>query len=415
MTQSTCQSNFGTVNLTGAMTMYDGSTIMNAAGARWNFAGDSSILLAAGQAAGPDINGMGVIAKTYGTGVSHIGVNLATEGVVSVQTGTLSFEGASSAFSSTINGAGAFQISAGAAVIEPGARLSVGHWTLAGGTTTLRENLGYAGAFTGKAGASLDLGGHVLQLSQSPQFAGLAVQGAGVLQAMGAVAIAGLKFGGTATLSLFGHALQSGGDVTLGDSSPAAKATIAIRAGGSWQIADASSIQRGADPASTLTLSGSALFAKTGAGVSHVSPSIYNAGLNTASAYGGIEVTAGALDLQGAVSGIGSANIVGAATLEFDSFVSSGQTVFFTGTGGVLALADLAEFHAKISGFDTVGSDDALSIANGWSFAGATETTSAATLSFTHGALHQSLTLLGDYTGGAFSAATIGGQLKITF
>ncbi len=415
VTQSTCQGNFGIVNLTGAMTMYDGSTIMNAAGARWNFAGDSSILLGPGQAPGPDINGMGVIAKTQGAGTSHIGIIATAEGTVTVATGTLSFEGASSAFSSIINGAGTFQIGAGAAQIKQGAAMWVGHWTLAGGTTTLGENVGFVHAFTGQAGASLDLGGHSLALTQTANFSGLSVLGAGYLQALGGATISGLTVGGTAVFAVAGQVVQTGGDVTLGDSNVADKAAISIRTGANWQIADASSILRGADPASMLTIAGTASLVKAGAGVSHIAPAINNSGANSATALGGIVVSSGALDLQGAVYTTGSANIVGAATLEFDSVVATGQTVYFSGASGVLSLADLSHFHGKISGFDTVGSDDALLIGGGWSFAGASETSSAATLSFVNGAAHQSLTLLGDYTGGAFSAATVGSQLKITY
>ncbi|MDE3177722.1 MAG: hypothetical protein KGM15_16595 [Pseudomonadota bacterium] len=416
VTQASCQSNFGVVRLTGVMTMYDGSTIMNAAGAYWCFAGDSSIVLAAGQAAGPDINGMGVIAKTQGTGTSHIGINAALEGKVSVITGTLSFEGASSAFSSIINGGGTFQIGAGAAQINAGAAMWVSNWTLAGGTTTLNENVAYAHAFTGEADASLDLGGHVLSLAQSANFSGLVMQGAGYVQASNGATISGLTVGGNVGFIVAaGQVVQSGGDVVLGDSNVADRAGVAINAGASWRIADASSILLAADPASRLSLSGTALLIKTGAGVSHVAPTINNSAANSSGAFAGIEVTAGTLDLQGAVNSTGSANIVGAATLEFDGAVAAGQTIDFSGAGGVLSLTDLADFHGQISGFDTIGSDDALLIGGGWSFAGASETTTAATLAFTNGAAHQSLTLLGDYTGGVFSAATVGGQLKITY
>ena len=279
VTAATCQTNWGIVNLVGTMTMYDGSTIMNAAGARWNFAGDSSIALAAGQAAGPDINGMGVIAKIKGTGTSHVGINVATEGVVSVQTGTLSFEGASSAFSSTINGAGTFQIAAGAAQIEQGAHLTVGHWTLAGGTTTLQENVGYFYAFTGQAGASLDLGGYSLTLVQSADFAGLAIDGAGVLQAPGGATISGLTVGGAARLNFTGAVTQSGGNVVIGDS-PTSSAQIRNLAGGTWTITDDSGMTQGGISGWGFINRG--LFQKasetSGAGLSLISANFFSTG-----------------------------------------------------------------------------------------------------------------------------------------
>ena len=420
VTASTCQSNWGgVVNQIGDMTMHDGSTIMNGAG-RWNFAGDSSIRLAAGEAAGPDFNGSGVIAKTAGTGVSHFGINVATEGVVTVAKGVLSFEGASSSFASAINGAGTFQIAGGRATLQSGTRLTVAHWTLAGGVTTLGENLSYAGAFAGVSGAAFDLGGHALTLTGDASLSGLSVVGSGVLALRATANVSGLTVGGTAALRVYGSVTQFGGNVTLGDENAADAAHLNIYAGGVWTLAGANSINA-ADPLSSLILyksttpGASGLLKKTGGGVSHVETAVVNSALNSAAgAFGGLEVDAGVLDLQGAVSGLGADHIVGPATLGFDSSVSTGQTVFFSGSGGKLVLNDLAEFHGVISGFDTVGSGDALFVAGGWSFTGASETTTATTLSLTHGAAHQTLTLLGDYTGGVFAAQTINGQLQIT-
>ena len=77
--------------------------------------------------------------------------------------------------------------------------------------------------------------------------------------------------------------------------------------------------------------------------------------------------------------------------------------------------ANLADYHVKISGFDMAGSDDALLIGGGWSFSGASETSSAATLSFANRAAHQALTLLGDYRGGSFSAQSDGAYLRATY
>ena len=133
VTASCCQTSWGTVDLVGTMTMYDGSTIANDSGAHWNFDGDSSLLLAAGQAAGPDINGVGAISKIKGTGTSVVGIDVEAQGQVSVNTGTLAFEGAVSTFSGPIIGAGTFEIGGGQAQIGAGATLSVADWTLAGG------------------------------------------------------------------------------------------------------------------------------------------------------------------------------------------------------------------------------------------------------------------------------------------
>ena len=412
VTGSTCQSNWGVVNLVGTMTMYDGSTIMNAAGARWNFAGDSSLVLAAGQADGPDINGLGTIAKTAGTGVSHVGIDATAEGAVYVLTGTLSFEGASTTFSSWIGGAGTLRIGAGAATIASGAGIAVANWTLAGGVTTLNENLSYSGWFTGEAGASLVLGGHQLYLWRYANLNGLSIGGAGALAALGGAQISGL-IGGTVALVEKGEADQTG-DVTLGDGTATNAARILLGDHAVWRT-NGHNILLGADPASSISIQGgtatsSSLLSCTGNSV--VAPAIVNNGVNIGGSNDGIVVSNGVLELQGVVVGTGSDNISGAATLQFDRGVGAGQTVFFNGPNETLAVGRLDIFNAQIAGF---APNDTLSFSGGWSFAGANETTTATTLSFSRGAAHHDLTLQGDYTSGGFHAVSAGGVLNVNW
>ena len=68
---------------------------------------------------------------------------------------------------------------------------------------------------------------------------------------------------------------------------------------------------------------------------------------------GGIVEALGSLTLTGAVTGAGTFEING-NTLTFGSSVAGG-TVVFGATTGTLALGDVADFHAAISGF--TGSD----------------------------------------------------------
>jgi hypothetical protein len=84
-----------------------------------------------------------------------------------------------------------------------------------------------------------------------------------------------------------------------------------------------------------------------GTGTSVIAPKVTNNGT--------IGVSAAALDFKGAISGTGSDTISGASTLEFDATVSAGQTVYFTGNGGELALHHPGAFAGSISGFDTAG------------------------------------------------------------
>ena len=417
VTQASCQTNWGVVRLVGVMTMYDGSSIMNAQGASWDFAGDSSLVLAAGQSDGPDINGTGAIAKTAGTGTSVVSIDVASEGAVVVDTGTLAFEGTSATFSGPISGAGVFELDSAAATIASGASLSVVDWTLAGGVTTLGQSLTYAGAFEAEGGATLALRGRSLGLTQAANLAGLMTRGSGILRLLAGGKVSGLEIGGATTVIDNGFVTQSGGDVTVGDTTATDAATLRITAGGVWDIDDASDIRAGADPASAIVISGAALFEKTGAGASVVaSPITNNSDDVSATALGGIEVAAGSLDLTGRVGGTGADNIVGAATLEFDAAVTAGQTIDFSGGGGTLDLTDLAGFHGGIAGFDTVGSGDSLLIGGGWAFDGGSHTSTSTTLNFAMGASEESLTLAGNYLDGNFLAENIGGGvLKVMF
>lgn len=72
---------------------------------------------------------------------------------------------------------------------------------------------------------------------------------------------------------------------------------------------------------------------------------------------GTIEVTAGTLDLQGAVTGKGSDKVSGGSTLEFESTVAATQSVDFLGGASAVDLIDPNGFYGKIAGFgspDTV-------------------------------------------------------------
>ena len=108
------------------------------------------------------------------------------------------------------------------------------------------------------------------------------------------------------------------------------------------------------------------MFEKTGGtGTSAIAPALTNTGT--------VLVSSGVLDLQGAVSGTGADTISGASTLEFGSTVAGGQTIGFAGAGGALDLGDPQGFSGKISGFDTVGSNDTLEISAPWTYLGFSE------------------------------------------
>ena len=279
----------------------------------------------------------------------------------------------------------------------------------------------YYGHFVGEAGANLLASGAQLLLAGDATLSGLALSGSGGLEIRSTASVSNQTIGGKFSLLDSGTVTQTG-DVTLGDSNPSDQASLTIGAGGVWNIANGSAIKLGASTASIVTIgtgAGSGLLEKTGAGVGVVKPMILNNGANIPSGNGfaprGLLANGGSLDIAGAVLGNGSDTIMQASTLEFDAFVGAGQTVTFFGANASLALFDLPDFKAAITGFDSAGSNDSIVIAGGWTFTGASETASAATLTFSHGDAPLSLTLTGDYQGKSFAAQDLGnGLLKIS-
>ena len=178
---------------------------------------------------------------------------------------------------------------------------------------------------------------------------------------------------------------------------------------GTYAISGNYGVGIGTSASSSITNQG--LFEKTsGTGVSTISPAIANTGT--------IMVSAGTLDLEGAVSGTGVDTISGAATLEFNSSAALGQTVGFTGNGGTLDLGDPQGFSGKISGFDMVGTNDTLEIAAPWTYLGFSENAAdtEGTLTFANSATHISLTLLGNYTADDFiHQVGPGGSTLVTY
>ena len=417
---ATNQTNNGVVNQVGTMKLTGAQTIMN--NHIWNFDGDFSMLASAGAEFFDLPNGL--VAKTAGTGVSDISAIASLYGAVNVATGTLEFSGATTGFAGPVYGAGTLEIAAGAAKFAPsgqnGETISVAHLLLAGGATSVLGNVTDTGGFEGDAGATLG-GTGLLTLSGNVDFAGLNLVGSGEVIVSGTATASGGTIGGNATLFDRGTVTQSGGSVTLGDAVQADAASLTLAYGGVWDILDASGLLSGVNSFLTVGNAGTeGLFEKTGAGVSVLAPVVFNNSTNVVTSggvqYEGLEAAAGTLDVHSAVSGTGTDNIVGAATLEFDGAVQAGQTVSFFGAGGTLQINDITHFSAAIAGFDTVGSNDALLVGLNMQFTGASETATAATLNFAAGSHAFSLTLTGDYQGGTFSAQPVlGFGVKVTY
>ena len=187
----------------------------------------------------------------------------------------------------------------------------------------------------------------------------------------------------------------SGGPTTLGD--PAGDvAKLVIASTGTWDILDDSSIGLGGCAPSFVSNSG--LFEKTGGtGTSAIAPAVTNTGT--------IEVTAGTLDLQGPVTGKGTAAVSGAATLEFNSTVAATQTIDFLGGPSAVDLIDPNGFLGRIAGF---ASSDTVQLSGDWVFSSFAENAAGTlgTLTLANGASHHAFNFVGDYAATDFKVAS---------
>jgi hypothetical protein len=151
--------------------------------------------------------------------------------------------------------------------------------------------------------------------------------------------------------------------------------------------------------ASTITNAG--LIEATGAGGVTIASAIANTGT--------LEAAGGTITVTGAVSGKGGVNEINAGTLDFTS--SFTENVSFTGTTGVLKLAQSQGYAGTITGFSKTGgtSFDLVDIG----FVGAGEATFSGTatsgvLTVTDGTHTAHITMAGDYTASVFTASSDG-------
>jgi hypothetical protein len=141
-----------------------------------------------------------------------------------------------------------------------------------------------------------------------------------------------------------------------------------------------------------------------GSGGLHIAGAVSNTGTLWAN---GAELV-----IHGDVTGDGSGLISGTGTLEFGG-ASSAHTVFAADAAGLLKLDDVLDFSGDITGFN---GDDKLDL-SGIGFSGslslnytANESGSGGKLSVTDGAHTTSISLLGEYDGAGFHAASDGGS-----
>ncbi|MBV8578963.1 MAG: hypothetical protein JOZ58_28500, partial [Acetobacteraceae bacterium] len=92
----------------GSLTVASGASIGNGlridGAGTYDVAGDDGI--AAGGNGSPLLTNLGTLAKTAGSGISHVAVDVADDGTISVASGNLRFDGASNSFEGTYIGPG---------------------------------------------------------------------------------------------------------------------------------------------------------------------------------------------------------------------------------------------------------------------------------------------------------------------
>jgi hypothetical protein len=281
----------------------------------------------------------------------------------------------------TTSGAGTLDLAGGSATIESGAKLSVSNWSISGSGTdvTLGEALTYSGSFSEGAGDTFVLSGGNLLLIGAAAFEGGTVEGAKLLYTEGTITISGLTIGGTVEWVNTKTVTQTGGKVTIGDSS-GDEAFLFNAAKATYDILDDSGIGLGASTASHIDNAG--LFEKTGGtGASVIAPSFFEMATGT------VTVASGTLSFSGPANSFAGA-ITGAGTLQLAGGSDS------IGSGAAISVANLS-----ISGSDTeVRLGEALTYAGGFSEA------AGDTLALTGGALV--LTGAND----AFSGGTVDGS-----
>jgi fibronectin-binding autotransporter adhesin len=316
----------GTSNISGAIT---GGKLLLSGGATAMLSG-ATISTATWTLSG---SGVTTISENLSYGGTFTAAATPTLGVASGDSFTLT---GVATFNGLVKGVGSLDLSGATTTVAGGAVLNVANWFIAGGTTVIGKNLAYAGTFAAGTGAVLTLSGSsaALTLQAHALFAGATINGAGVLTtagASGSTAVSGLTIGGAVDWTNIRTITENGGSLTLG-AAIGDTATLINAKAGVYDMTDDNGIKLGGSLGASIANAG--IIEKTGGGGdSLVQPNIKNTGL--------MKVTAGELELGGKISGTGTLQVLGGATLQVDGGVASTQTLTYGSGGGEIALADL--------------------------------------------------------------------------
>jgi hypothetical protein len=324
--------------------------------------------------------------------------------------------GVSSEAVTTVTNAG--QIAAGSSEISGDALYFLANATVTnetGGQITAIGDTGCGVAFNTGGTLINQTGGSIVGAAYG------AILQSGAATQVGAIINAGTISGSIDSVDFRGGAdtltLQTGSTLignAVGGSSPTAKTSLILQGAG---VADNNFLNFSAltmQGSGTWTLNGTSTFgaATVSSGALQVGDATHSGALTISGALvnkAAIEVVSGTFDIAGAVTGKGSAVIAG-GTLEFGS--SFTQNLDFTGTSGLLALADSQAYAGAITGFSLAGGTSLdlrdISFASGTTTATFVENGADAqgVLTVTDGTHTAHITLIGNYSGSTFTTSS---------
>jgi hypothetical protein len=320
------------------------------------------------------------VATVGSAALTYAGVWTQTAGTLTVAAGDkVSFSGAGDSFAGTLTGAGSVAFTGGSDALA-GTTLSAANVTIGAATVTLSGTINNASAVS------------VSSPSVIIAAAGVSLTGAGSvnLSNLATNKISGASAATTLTNvsnKITGAGLLGNGVMTLVND---AAGTI------NGNAATALTIDTGA-----AVIVNAGLIEATGAGGVTITGAVNNTGTLTASG--------GNLTVQGAVTGAGIVN-VSAGTADFASTFS--QNVTFTGTTGVLELANSQGYAGSITGFaktptTTLDLGD-IAFVSGTTKASFSGTTASGVLTVTDGTHTANIKLTGNYTTSAFTVSSDG-------
>jgi hypothetical protein len=284
----------------------------------------------------------GALAKTGGTGISHIYSLLSNTGTIAAAYGTLELDGGGT-IGGTLKGSGTVALGGGSFALTPAVAVQAAV-LIDGATVTLGGNLTPAGGF-GMTGGTLELSGHSLTLA-SPSLFGGTIDGLGTVTTSGTTATGNFSLGGGAHWVNTGTVNEPGNDRDYAADVNGA-GTITNQAGASWNFVDNSGFFYNASNYLDGSFVNAGTFAKTGGtSISHVLATFTSTGVVSAAAGGSLEFDSSGT-IGGTISGagifaVGDWNGTGAITLAAGATLAVANLLLDGGTitlGGVFSYA----------------------------------------------------------------------------